>query len=82
MIVTSSQIIDGSVVFNMVDRHGLPIMVINSILRRKSLGFDVIGFIAAARVAGWKDRTIRTTLLDDLLSPDAVARVKGLLPDA
>lgn len=80
IIVEQDRILNGAKVFNLVDAHGLPIMVINAMLREKGIGFDVHGFIAAARKAGWKNRTIRTALLDDLLTPEAKERINNLLP--
>lgn len=80
-IVGQNSIMSGKRVFELVDRHGMPIMVINAALRERGVGFDVPEFIEAARNAGWKNRTIRTTLLDDSSIPqEARDQVNQLLP--
>jgi hypothetical protein len=63
-----------------MDRHGLPIMVINAKLRETGSAFNVPEFIATARKAGWKDRSIRTALLDDVLSKETIERINNELP--
>lgn len=78
--VSANRIIDGEKIFQLVDRHGMPVAVINNKLRESGLGFNVVEFIGAARNAGWKDKSIRTALLDDMLTTEARDLISELLP--
>ncbi len=41
-------IVDGAVIFDLVDSKGFPLDIINDLLEENNLGFDVVGFIRKA----------------------------------
>lgn len=54
--------IDGSDVFNLVDRYGLPLDIVVLSFRDKGYKFNVYQFIDSALDAGWKSKRIRLML--------------------
>jgi len=62
----NKSILSGDTIFKLMDTHGLPLDVITEILRRKDLGFDLFGFIKAAKASkNYSKKRIRTILVDN-----------------
>ncbi len=53
----------GAEVFKLMDTHGLPLEIINQMLREKETFFSVPEFITAAKSGGWPDKRIMHTLI-------------------
>lgn len=56
--VGQEKIIDGGLIFKLVDTHGLPLDIIVMELRDKELGFNILEFVQAAKKAGWKQERV------------------------
>lgn len=68
---------NGATAFYLVDTIGLPLDLLKDELREKHCGFDVLGFVLAARSAGWPNKRIRATLCDG--APAEAATLIGRL---
>ena len=64
-------ILAGDKVFHLMDTHGVPLVVINDILREKGLAFNVVEFIEAAlRSGNYTFEKIKARLLEDINEKD------------
>ena len=83
------KLISGNLIFQLMDSKGLPLEIVNDLLREKGLGFDVVDFIEAALASGnftyssIKTRLVQAMVYDEMTranftrSLDAVAKKKS-----
>ena len=58
-------VINGDLIFEMMDSHGLPVEFASDVLRRHGLAFDVAGFVRAALASGnFRSDRIRRAFID------------------
>ncbi len=62
-------ILDGSLIFNLVDSKGMPLDLINELMEENKFGFDVKGFIQAAKQSkNYQNKErLRTLLVSSML---------------
>lgn len=65
-MVSSDKILSGYDVFNLVDREGLPLDIINIMLREKGKGFNIAEFIESAKKATWTAKRTYDLLTEHL----------------
>lgn len=68
-------IVAGSWVFRMHDTHGYPLDLTLLDLKERGWGFDVCGYVEAARAAGWSDAKIRAHLTESHQMPPEAERL-------
>lgn len=54
---------DGAEIFKLMDTYGLPLDIINMMLRERGAFFSAPEFIQAAKIGRWKEERIYQTLL-------------------
>jgi alanyl-tRNA synthetase len=57
-------IVNGAEVFKLTDTVGYPLELVTLSLRERGLGFDVPGFMRAARLAGWSQKRTLARILE------------------
>lgn len=57
------QVYSGHEIFKLVDTHGLPLDIINMVLREDGDIFRADEFIEAAKKGGWPDKRILNTMI-------------------
>lgn len=67
-LVPSNRIVDGAIIFKIMDTHGTPLEIINEMLRAEGAGFSVIQFVEAALASkNYTYETIKRRLLADFV---------------
>jgi alanyl-tRNA synthetase len=70
MAGTAKVVLSGTEIFKLMDSHGLPLDLINDMLRDNNMGFNVLEFVQAAyKSKNFKRDRILRVLLRDLPEP-------------